>query len=315
MYKMCRGRRGQRLPLRRGRGETVLSDSEFTDTVVEKAKSLGASVAGVADVEHLKQSPSHRIYPKIGMDPEVPWQDAPEEAPHHEVDWPADAVSAVVIGVEHPVDQPELDWYDGKGTPGNRILIRITKELSAWLEETFSVKSHRPPYFIKSTGIFLKDSAVMAGLGRIGKNNLVITPGYGPLIRWRALLLDRTVKVTGPLDYDPCDGCPQPCRKACPVRAFDHTVYSSAELGQSILPGINGTYDRVTCNTKMSRDVEEAARLMAASDEESEALASTMNAFEEAVLAMPKGDGEPQYGVKYCRMCELSCPVGRRSHG
>jgi len=26
---------------------------------------------------------------------------------------------------------------------------------------------------------------------------------------------------------------------------------------------------------------------------------------------MPKGDGEPQYGVKYCRMCELSCPVGK----
>jgi epoxyqueuosine reductase len=289
------------------------SDAEFTTTVVEKAKSLGASVAGIADVEPLKASPSHRIYPKIGMDPGVRWQDAPEEALHHEVDWPADAVSAVVIGVVHPADKPELDWYDGKGTPGNRILIRIVKELSEWLEQTYSVKSHRPPYFIESTGIFLKDSAVMAGLGRIGKNNIVITPEYGPRIRWRALLLDRPAKATGPLDFDPCDGCPQPCRKACPVGAFDHTVYSSSALGQSALPGINGTYDRVTCNTKMSRDVDEAARAMAASDEEGEALASTMNAFEEVVMALPRSDGEPQYGVKYCRMCELSCPVGRRS--
>ncbi len=99
----------------------MLSESKFTAAVVEKAKSLGASLAGIADVEPLKESPSHRIYPKIGMDPEVPWQDAPEEALHHEVEWPADAVSAVVIGVEHPVDKPELDWYDGKGTPGNRI--------------------------------------------------------------------------------------------------------------------------------------------------------------------------------------------------
>ena len=136
------------------------SPSELTDRIVEKAKSLGASVAGVADVGPLKESPSHRIYPKIGMDPEVPWQDAPEEALHHEVEWPADAVSAVVIGVSHPADRPELDWYDGKGTPGNRILIGIIKELSAWLEETFSVKSYRPPYFIESTGVFLKDSAV-----------------------------------------------------------------------------------------------------------------------------------------------------------
>ena len=290
----------------------MLSDSEFTATVLEKAKSLGAYLAGVAGVEPLKESPSHRIYPKIGMDPKVPWRDAPEEALHHEVDWPADAVSVVVIGVEHPVDQPELDWYDGKGTPGNRILIRIVKELSEWLEETFSVTSFRPPYFIESTGIFLKDSAVMAGLGRIGKNNLVVTPEYGPRIRWRALLVDRTARATGPVDCDPCDGCPQPCRKACPVRAFDHAAYSSSELGQSLLPGINGTYDRVTCNTKMSRDVDEAARAMAASDEEGGALASTMNAFEEVVMTIPKGDGEPRYGVKYCRMCELSCPVGKR---
>jgi epoxyqueuosine reductase len=293
----------------------MLSDSEFTATVVEKAESLGASVAGVADIGTLKGSPSHRIYPKIGMDPEVSWQDAPEEALHHEVEWPADAVSAVVIGVEHPVSQPQLDWYDGKGTPGNRILIQITKELFEWLEETFSVKSYRPPYFIESTGIFLKDSAALAGLGCIGKNNLVITPEYGPRIRWRALLIDRAASATGPVDYDPCEGCPQPCRRACPVKAFDRTVYSSSTLGQSLLPGINGTYDRVTCNTKMSRDVEKAARAMAASDEEGKALASTMNEFEEAVLAMPKGEGEPQFGVKYCRMCELSCPVGRRSDG
>jgi epoxyqueuosine reductase len=293
----------------------MLSDPEFTATVLDKAKALGASVAGVADVETLKTSPSHGIYPKIGMDPEMPWQEAPDEALHHEVEWPADAVSAVVIGVEHPADRPELDWYDGKGTPGNRILIGIVKELSEWLEETHSVKSYRPPYFIESTGIFLKDSAVMAGLGRVGKNNLVITPEYGPRIRWRALLLARSAEATGPVDYAPCDGCPQPCRTACPVKAFDHTAYSSSELGQALLPGINGTYDRVTCNTKMSRDVEEAARTLAASDEEGDALASTMNAFEEAVMAVPQGDGELHYGVKYCRMCELSCPVGKRPQG
>jgi epoxyqueuosine reductase len=285
--------------------------SELTDRIVDRARSLGASVAGVADVAALKRSPSHLIYPKIGMDPEAPWQDAPEEALHHEVEWPADAVSAVVIGVSHPTSRPELDWYDGKGTPGNRILIRVVKKLSDWLADELSVKSWRPPYFIESTGIFLKDSAVMAGLGCIGKNNMAITPEFGPRVRWRALLMDRPAQATGPVDYDPCDGCPQPCRRACPVSAFGHTAYAASELGQALLPGIDGTYDRVTCNTKMSRDVDDAARAIAASDEEGEALASTMNSFEEAVLALPKGDGEPQYGVKYCRMCELSCPVGK----
>ena len=67
----------------------MLSESEFTATVVEKAKSLGASVAGVADVEPLKASPSHRIHPKIGMDPEVRWQQAPAEALHYDEAVPA----------------------------------------------------------------------------------------------------------------------------------------------------------------------------------------------------------------------------------
>ena len=288
------------------------SPSELTDRIVEKARSLGASVVGIADVEPLKASPSHRIYPKIGMDPDVPWQDAPDEALHHEVDWPADAVSAVVIGVSHPADQPELDWYDGKGTPGNRILIRITKELSEWLEETFSVRSYRPPYFIESTGIFLKDSAVMAGLGSVGKNNLVVTPEYGPRIRWRALLLDREAMATGPVEYDPCDGCDEALPQGLSRRRVRRDRLRRVRARTVAAPGTDGTYDRVTCNTKMSQDVDDAARALAASDEEGEALASTMNAFEEAVMALPPaGDGEPQYGVKYCRRCELSCPVGR----
>ena len=71
---------------------------------------------------------------------------------------------------------------------------------------------------------------MLAGLGCIGKNNMVITPQYGPRIRWRALLMDRAAKATGPVDYDPCDGCPQPCRRACPVKAFEHAAYSSSEL-------------------------------------------------------------------------------------
>ena len=291
----------------------TLSPSELTDRIAEKARSLGASVVGVADVALLKTSPSHRISPRIGMGLEVRWRDAPDDVEPAEVDLPADAVSAVVIGVSHPSDRPELDWYDGTGTPGNRALISIVKELSDWLEETFSVKSHRPPYFIGSGGVFMKDAAVLAGLGCVGRNNLVITPEHGPRIRWRVLLLDRVAQATGPVEYDPCDGCDEPCRRACPVGAFEETAYDATALEQSQLPGTDGTYDRITCNTKMAQDVEDAAGALAASEDDRKGLASTMNAFEEVVMALPTAGGEPQYGVKYCRTCELSCPVGRRA--
>lgn len=290
---------------------TKLSAADLTDRIVEKAKSLGASSVGVADVRPLKTSPSHRILPKIGMGLEVRWRDAPDNIVPAQVEWPADAVSGVVIGVSHPADQPELDWYDGKGTPGNRALIRIVKELSYWLRDSFSFTTYLPPYFIESGGVFMKDAAVLAGLGNIGRNNLVVTPSYGPRIRWRVLLLGHAAKPTGPVEYDPCEGCDERCRKACPVGAFDAIAYNASSLGQSQLPGTDGTYDRVTCNTKMARDVEDAARALATSEQDCQDLASTMNAFEEAVMPLRSAGGEPRYGVKYCRRCELSCPVGR----
>lgn len=293
-----------------------LSPSQLTERIAEKARSLGASVVGVADVEPLKASPSHRISPKIGMGLEKRWRDVPDDVEPAVVDWPHAAVSAVVIGVAHAAGEPHLDWYDGKGTPGNRLLIEIARELSGWLEREFAIRTHRPPYFIESGGVFMKDAAVFAGLGSVGRNNLVVTPGHGPRIRWRVLLLDRAAEATGPVDYDPCAGCDEPCRRSCPVGAFDETAYDASRLGQAELPGTDGTYDRITCNTKMAQDVEDAAAALATDDHDQQGLASTMNAFEEAVMALPAaGAGEARYGVKYCRRCELSCPVGRPTIG
>jgi len=289
----------------------TLSRSELTEKIVEKAKLLGASVAGVVSFESLKESPSHRIYPKIGMSLEVHWQDAKDDVKPDEVAWPADAVSAVVIGVAHNADEPELDWWDGKGTPGNRILVRINNKLSEWIENTFSVKTYKLPYFVEKGGIFLKDAAVMAGLGYIGKNNLVITPVYGPRIRFRAILLDREAKATGPLEFNPCEDCKQPCRKGCPIKAFQNTVYSADALGQSILPGINGTYDRVTCNVKMEKDIEETVMAIPVGDEEQQEVRLAIDEFEKGLMVKPNGDKERYYSVKYCRRCELVCPVGK----
>jgi epoxyqueuosine reductase len=288
-----------------------VSSSELTEKIVEKAKSLGAAIAGVASVESLIDSPSHRIYSKIGMNLKVHWQDVQDDVLPNEVAWPADAVSVVVIGVEHNADKPELDWWDGKGTPGNRILIRINKELSEWIENTFSVKTYKLPYFVEKGGIFLKDAAAAAGLGCIGKNNLLITPGYGPRIRFRALLLNRKADTTGPLEFNPCEGCKQPCRKACPIKAFQKTVYSAEALGQSALPGTNGTYDRVTCNVKMEKDIEEAVIAIPAGSEEHQEVRLAIDKFEEGVKVKPKGDKQPFYCIKYCRRCELVCPVGK----
>jgi len=51
----------------------------------------------------------------------------------------------------------------------------------------------------------LKDAAVLAGLGCIGKNNLLLTPEYGSRVRLRAFTIDLVLPSTGPLPFDPCE--------------------------------------------------------------------------------------------------------------
>jgi epoxyqueuosine reductase len=289
----------------------MLSSLELTEKILEKATSLGASIAGVADVESLKTSPSHKIYPKIGMNLDGHFDGFNESIKGVDVSWPEDAVSAVVIGIEHPSGKPELDWWDGKGTPGNRILMKINHQISEWIENTFQIKTYKLPYFIEKGGIFLKDAAVNAGLGCIGKNNLVITPEYGPRIRFRAILLNREAKpTTSRLEFNPCENCGQPCHKACPVNAFQHRVYSSEALGQSVLPGINGTYDRVTCNIKMETDIDDAAMMITPHDEKQREIRQSIHEFEKSQMNESDENQPLNYCVKYCRKCELSCPVG-----
>jgi len=88
------------------------------------------------------------------------------------------------------------------------------------LNEEFSINARPLSYRIEEGGIFLKDAAALAGLGIIGKNNLLITPEYGPRVRLRALFLDLDLEPTGPIDFAPGEACDMPCRRACPQKAF-----------------------------------------------------------------------------------------------
>jgi len=67
----------------------------------------------------------------------------------------------------------------------------------------------------------LKHLAVAAGLGKQGKNTLVIHPRFGPWLRFMAIKTDAPLAPTGPgiysQDENPyCENCRE-CVQACPV--------------------------------------------------------------------------------------------------
>ncbi len=214
-------------------------------------------MAGIASVELLRESPSHEMLSKFGtkIDGVHSFE---RRMDFNEINWPANAKSALVIAVSHPQDKPELDWSSASGnTPGNRLLASINEELSAWIEEKWGIKAQRMPYWVEEGGLYLKDAAVMGGLGCIGKNNILITPELGPRVRLRAMLLEAELRPTGPVDFNPCDSCQEFCRKACPQDAFDRIILSPVETGMCALPGRDGFFSRAKCSIQMDHDLED----------------------------------------------------------
>lgn len=194
------------LPLRRlwsaDGGAAAVAADELTLRTVDKALDLGASLVGVADGAALRAALAGRLGP---------------------IRWLPQAPSAVVLAKAHPADEPALDRWDGDwgGTPGNRLLRRTAAALVRWFKSRHGVVARAMPYQVRHGGIYVKEAAVLAGLGVIGRNNLVVTPSFGPRVRLRVVLVDAHLEPTDPpAEFAPCEECPVPCRAACPRGVF-----------------------------------------------------------------------------------------------
>ena len=268
---------------------TVQRTKRLSRQIIEQSKAFGADLAGIANVADIKRSPSHRVSQKMPAFDGVGTLSV-EGRKRGIVQWPEGARSAIVVAIAHPPESPELDWWVSGAAPGNtagnRLLMSVVEKLADYLEQALDIRSFMLPYHIEHGAVYMKDSAVLAGLGCIGKNNLLITPPYGPRQRLRAMLIETDLPSTGPTDFDPCLDCPMPCRKTCPQQAFSNRMYAVEEYGMDELPGRSGVYNRFQCNRQMDIDIANAEAI----------------GFE-GQTAMGKR-------VKYCRKCEMACPAG-----
>ena len=230
----------------------MYSNQEITARIIDKAESSGASLAGIASVASILNSPSHEGWGNVK--------------------WPGGAKSALVLALVHGETEPELDWWGGhKGSPGNRILLDVADVLGEWVKKEFNTSPHHLPYGVENGGIFLKDAAVLSGLGIIGRNNLLITRRFGPRVRFRAMLLDMDLEPTEPDDFAPCEACNMPCHRACPQKAFR-----------------SGAYSKTLCNKQMETDIDKANMVMSKQRERKDL---------------------PSPCIKYCRACERACII------
>ncbi|MDP3066381.1 MAG: 4Fe-4S binding protein [Methanobacteriaceae archaeon] len=179
--------------------------------------------------------------PLVGFAPVKRWETPPEELPHHfeewipEEFWPQsiypEAQTVIVIGL--PVQLPILEtapsiYYHELYHTINRLL-----DEKAYLLSNFLTSAGYPSIYLPRDGygdieVLLKKplaffshkhAAYLAGLGSFGWNNVLLTPEYGPRIRFTSIF------TTAPLEGDPilgddlCTRCLL-CARSCPVDAL-----------------------------------------------------------------------------------------------
>jgi epoxyqueuosine reductase len=157
--------------------------------------------------------------------------------------------TVIVIGL--PVSLPIVEsapsiWYHELyrtvntllDQAGYRIAAALTAEgyPSVWIPRdgygSVSVLVERPVAFFSH-----RHAALLAGLGNFGTNNMLLTPEFGPRVRFASILTSAEIAPDPVLEKPLCIRC-QRCVKACPVHALNGDDYPL------------GLTDKKTCATR-----------------------------------------------------------------
>ena len=195
-------------------------NEELRGALEKRCKRMEIPLMGVADAERWRQPPFQ------------PWM--PEDFYPQSI-FPATR-SVIVIGL--PVSLPVLEsspsiWYREMYNTVNSLLDQYTYRLSNFLNEKGypSVFVPRDGYMgikalLKNPVAFFshRHAAYLAGLGNFGTNNMLLTPEYGPRVRFGSIFTAAEFPADPLMTEELCTRCKR-CVKMCPVEALDREDY------------------------------------------------------------------------------------------
>jgi epoxyqueuosine reductase len=198
--------------------------SALKESMRQKARELGFHAAGFASVRPLTDA-MERFRAMVA------------EGRHGEMGYLESGMSArqdpsLLLPGARTVISVALPWperqrpYNPEGTVSSHAVIpdyhRMVGNMLQELLEYIRSKIDVPVggmVCVDSTPMLEKAWAEAAGIGRTGRNTLLIVPGAGSRIFLGELLLDIAIEPDEPLLWDPCGSCTA-CLESCPTGAL-----------------------------------------------------------------------------------------------
>ena len=110
----------------------------------------------------------------------------------------AGRLSSFILGLGYRAEPIPATWPEGRGS-------------EEWIRELTAPFQH-------------KTAATRAGLGWVGKNALLVTPGFGPRVRLATVLTDMPLPTGQPQTESGCGDC-MTCVHSCPASALSGTTW------------------------------------------------------------------------------------------
>ncbi|WP_235284369.1 epoxyqueuosine reductase [Methanosarcina mazei] len=207
----------------RNHKEGISTTEDLKKALLQKCESMDIPMVRVASVERWKNPPF------------LPWM--PEEFYPQSI-YP-EAKSVIVIGL--PIPLPVLEtspsiYYHELYNTVNSLLDQYTYRLA-----NFLTSKGYPSVFVPRDGyggiqVLLENpiaffshrhAALLAGLGNFGVNNTILTPEYGPRVRFGSILSTAKLPSDPMLETQLCTRCMR-CVKMCPSNALKKEDYPDA---------------------------------------------------------------------------------------
>ncbi len=136
-----------------------------------------------------------------------------------------DVKTVIVVGF-HLFDLGLDAWCQKNESGSFQFVDQILVGKCSRIRKFLMDKGYNSKTITYKAGLYLKEAAALAGIGSIGKNNLLVTEDFGPQVRFRAVITDAPLICgTKMNEIELCKSC-QLFIDACPASAFPDGIFN-----------------------------------------------------------------------------------------